>query len=249
MKGFDNRSYGDAFADVYDDWYEDISDVPATVADLLELADGGNVLELGVGTGRIAVPLARLGGASGVTVTGVESSAAMLARLAERDPAGLVEAIHGDMVSDLGDGPYALVFAAYNTLFSLTSVGAQAACFAAVASSLRPNGRFVIEAFVPDDHAEHTPQVSVRTLDADRVVLSVSVTASSEQSAAGQFIEFTEAGGVRLRPWSIRYSTPAQLDAMAVAAGFDLEFRWASFGRTPFGDDSTRHVSTYRKLG
>ena len=127
MQGYDASSYGDAFADVYDDWYEGISDVDLTVVELLDLAGSGPVLELGVGTGRIAVPLAEAGLAIGVTVVGIDASEAMLARLAWRDPGGLVTPIHGDMRSDLPDGPFGLVFAAYNTLFNLTDDGAQAA--------------------------------------------------------------------------------------------------------------------------
>jgi SAM-dependent methyltransferase len=247
MHGYDASSYGDAFADVYDDWYEGISDVEQTVAELIDLAERGPVLELGVGTGRIAVPLAEAGLATDVKVVGIDSSAAMLARLAWRDPGNLVEAIHGDMNAQLPEGPFGLVFAAYNTLFNLTADEAQQRCFAAVTERLRPGGRFVIEAFVPDDPPRRGDSVAVKSIAADRVVLSVSVNEPDRQAAAGQFVEFTEAGGVRLRPWSIRYSTPAQLDDYARAAGLRLEQRWESFDRTPFDDDSARHVSIYQR--
>ena len=247
MQGYDASSYGDGFADVYDDWYQGISDVEVTVVELLDLAGGGPVLELGVGTGRLAVPLAEAGLASGLTVVGIDASAAMLARLAWRDPGSLVTTVHGDMRYDLPDGPFGLVFAAYNTLFNLTDEGAQARCFVDVAERLRPGGRFVVEAFVPDDPPRWGDSVTVRSIAADRVVLSISVADPDHQSAAGQFVELTEAGGVRLRPWSIRYSTPAQLDDFGRAAGFALEQRWESFGRTPFDDESARHVSVYRR--
>jgi SAM-dependent methyltransferase len=247
MQGYDATSYGEGFADVYDDWYHAISDVEVTVVELLDLAGGGPVLELGVGTGRLAVPLAEAGLAQGVTVVGIDASPAMLARLAWRDPGTLVTTIHGDMRYDLPAGPFALVFAAYNTLFNLTDEGAQARCFHDVAERLRPGGRFVIEAFVPENPPRRGDSVTVRSIAADRVVLSISVADPDHQSAAGQFVELTEAGGVRLRPWSIRYSTPAQLDEYARAAGFALEQRWESFGRTPFDDESARHVSVYRR--
>jgi hypothetical protein len=104
----------------------------------------------------------------------------------------------------------------------------------------------VIEAFVPDDPPRRGDSVTVRSISADRVVLSISVADPDNQSAAGQFVEFSETNGVRLRPWSIRYSTPVQLDEYARAAGLALEQRWESFGRTPFDEDSTRHVSVYR---
>jgi SAM-dependent methyltransferase len=247
MQGYDASSYGDGFADVYDDWYHGISDVGLTVAELLDLAGTGPVLELGVGTGRIAVPLAEAGLRRGLTVVGIDASEAMLGRLAWRDPGRLVTAVLGDMRNDLPDGPFALVFAAYNTLFNLTGDGDQARCFGDVAERLQPGGRFVVEAFVPDDPPPGGDSVTVRSMTADRVVLSISVDDPERQCASGHFVELSEAGGVRLRPWSIRYSTPVQLDEYARATGFTLEQRWESFGRTPFDDESASHVSVYRR--
>lgn len=247
MDGYDETTYGDAFADVYDDWYAAISDVEATTDTLIELADRGAVLELGVGTGRLAVPLAAAGRELGLTVAGLDASRAMLDRLTERDPERLVEQHLGDMAGPLPGGMYQLVVVAYNTLFNLASTELQAGCFREVAAVLAAGGRFVVEAFVPDGSASRSSDVSVRSLTAERVVLSVSLQDPERQIAEGQFVEFTEAGGVRLRPWSIRYSAPDELDRMADAAGFDVEHRWASFDRTPFHDDSDRHVTVFRK--
>jgi SAM-dependent methyltransferase len=242
MRGYDDRSYGDGFADVYDDWYADISDVAATTATLADLAGSGPVLELGIGTGRLALPLA----ATGVTVHGVDTSDAMLARLRAKPGGDAVRATVGDMVTGLPDGPFALVFVAYNTLFSLLTDARQQACFAAVASVLEPGGAFAVEAFVPALGSDTSSSVTVRSVDADRVVLSVSTTDADTQRADGQYVDITEAGGVRLRPWSIRWATPAQLDAMAAGAGLRLAARWSGFDRAPFGPDSARHVSIYR---
>ncbi len=245
MRGYDNTSYGDGFADVYDDWYADVTDVDATVERLVDLAgDGGRVIELGVGTGRLAVPMA----AAGLAVTGIDASAAMLDRLRERDRNGLVDAICGDMVADIPAGPFDAALVAYNTLFNLPDAATQAACFAAVASCLRPGGCLVVEAFVPATTGEWAarPTVEVRTMTVDRVVLSVAHNDVASQEASGQFIDLSEQGGVRLRPWRVRWSTPAQLDAMAAAAGFELENRWADMAATPFDDASDEHVSVYR---
>lgn len=248
MDGYDERTYGDAFADVYDDWYADVSDVDATVTTLVSLAEGRPVLELGVGTGRLAVPLAEAGHAGGLVVSGVDTSAAMLERLRARDHDGLVDARIADMAGPLPGGPYGLVFVAYNTLFNLPSAEAQARCFARVAEVLDEQGRFVVEAFVPDDDPHvATDDISIRSLTADRVVLSVSRREPESRRAHGQFVEFTEAGGVRLRPWAIRYSTTHELDAMARESGFEVEHRWEQFDRAPFGDDSPRHVTVYRR--
>ncbi len=246
VRGYESNSYGDGFADVYDEWYADVTDVEATVARLIGLAGiGGRVLELGVGTGRLAVPMAD----AGLVVTGIDSSTAMLERLAERDPESQVVSILGDMVDDLPDGPFDTALVAYNTLFNLLEDGGQERCFAAVAGRLRPGGRFVVEAFVADSGQTAHPtgsDVSVRSMEVDRVVLSVWRHAPDGQRASGQFVEFTESGGVRLRPWAVRWATTDQLDAMAAAAGFDVEERFGSMSGETFTDDSTQHVTVYR---
>ncbi len=244
MRGYGADSYGEAFADVYDDWYATVTDVDATVALVGRLAaPGGRVLELGVGTGRLAIPMA----VAGLAVTGIDTSAAMLERLAAADTAGSVAVVYGDMVEDLPDGPFDVVLAAYNTLFNLVDDGAQQRCFAAVTARLAPGGSFVVEAFVPDAGADHAgSSVEVRSMGVDHVVLSVSRHQPGEQRAEGQFVTFTEAGGVRLRPWMVRWSSPAELDSMAAAAGLALAERWADTSMTPFTDDSPHHVSVYR---
>ncbi len=246
MRGYDERSYGDGFADVYDEWYAEVTDVDATVRRLTALAGpAGSVLELGVGTGRLAVPMA----AAGLRVVGVDSSQSMLDRLAERDTAGAVTVIRGDMVDDLPAGPFDAVLVAYNTIFNILDGDGQQRCFDAVAARLRPGAAFVVEAFVPD--ADRPPRsssdVSVRSLAADHVVLSVSVDDPEHQRAEGQFVQFTESDGVRLRPWAIRWSTPAQLDAMAERAGLVLRDRAMDMAGMPFTPDSEQHVSVYEK--
>ena len=244
VRGYDDASYGDAFADVYDDWYAGITDVDSTVATLAALAKGGRVLELGVGTGRLAIPLA----ATGLEVHGIDSSAAMLQRLAAKPGAAAVHVVLGDMADDLPSGPFTLAFVAYNTFWNLLTEARQQSCFEQVAQRLTPDGVVVVEAFVPDPSLHDPPsQVSVRSLAVDRVVLSVTQARVDEQLAEGHFIDITEAGGVRLRPWSIRWVTLQQLDAMATTAGLALADRWEAFDKSPFGPTSARHVSVYRK--
>jgi len=245
VDGYTDSTYGDAFADVYDEWYAGISDVGTTVDLLVDIASALPelpVLELGVGTGRLAVPLA----AKGLTVVGLDSSEAMLDKLAANDPAGSVQARRGDMVEDLPDGPFSLVFVAYNTFFNLLSEARQQACFSAVAERLAAGGAFVIEAFVPEPQPGSS--VAVRSMTTDSVVLSVTTHDEATQTAQGQYISLNESGGVRMRPWAIRYTTVDQLDAMAVASGFRLEQRWENADRTPFTTDSPRHVSLYRTI-
>jgi SAM-dependent methyltransferase len=242
VRGYHDQSYGDGFADVYDEWYSDITDVGVTTATLAELAAGGPVLELGVGTGRLAVPLA----AAGLEVHGLDTSTAMLERMTSKPGGVAVHAHVGDMVDGLPVGPFALIFVAYNTFFSLLTAERQQACFLAIAQRLSPDGCFAIEAFVPEAGDARTSSVTVRSVAADRVVLSVNTSDPGRQLAEGQYVDITEAGGVRLRPWSIRWASPGQLDEMAAAAGLSLTDRWAGFDRSPYSDESERHVSIFR---
>ncbi len=245
VDGYTDSTYGDAFADVYDDWYPGVSDVDTTVNLLTQLSDEFTplpVLELGVGTGRLAVPLA----ARGVRVVGLDTSSAMLAKLAENDPARSVTTRIGDMVDDQPAGPFALVFVAYNTFFNVLSEERQRACFAAVAERLVPGGAFVIEAFVPEPQPGSS--VTVRSMTVDAVVLSVTMHDLAAQTAQGQYISITGTGGVRMRPWAIRYATVEQLDTMALDSGFRLAERWEDAERAPFTADSPRHVSVYRTI-
>ena len=245
MRGYDQRSYGEGFADVYDEWYADVTDVEATVTRMVQLAGAeGRVLELGVGTGRLAVPMAD----AGLRVVGIDSSEAMLAKLAERDIDQQVESILGDMIGDLPDGDFDAVLIAYNTIFNLLGENEQQHLFHEVAARLAPTGAFVVEAFVPEfQPSDGSSEVSVRSMAVDHVVLSVSVNRPDEQFAEGQFVQFSESGGVRLRPWSIRWATPGQLDEMASAAGLRLVARVGDMAGAAFTDDSTQHVSIYRR--
>ena len=247
VRGYDHRSYGDGFADVYDEWYADVTDVAATVARMVQIAGpNGRVLELGVGTGRLAVPMT----SAGLCVVGIDSSEAMLAELTARDSDRRVASILGDMIDDLPDGPFDAVLVAYNTIFNVLGDGEQQRLFHRVAERLAPNGVFVVEAFVPDfGPGDESSEVSVRSMAVDHVVLSVSVNRPDEQLAEGQFVQFSENGGVRLRPWAIRWATPPQLDDMATAAGLRFDARQGDMAGAPFTDDSTQHVSFYRRVG
>jgi SAM-dependent methyltransferase len=248
MHGYTNSSYGDGFADVYDEWYGDVSPVEVTVDTLCSFVPAdGRVVELGVGTGRLALPLARAITARRACLTGIDASPAMLAVLRERRADEPVDLVCGDMVDDVPQGPFHLAFAAYNTFFNLLSEERQRAAMAAVACRLAADGVFVVEAFVPNPDDTPSSVVEVRHLAVDRVVLSVSISNVANQVAEGQFVEFTETTGVRLRPWSIRWATVAQLDQMAGDAGLALQHRWADFARSPFDSSCRRHVSVYAR--
>ena len=146
MERYGPEAYGERRADLYDAWYEDVLDPEACVDRLVELAGGGPVLELGVGTGRIALPLAE----RGLEVHGIDASPAMLERLRAKPGADRVHTHLGDMGEVAVDDEFPLVFVAANTIFMLASQDQQVGCFRAVASRLAPGGRFVVEAQVPD---------------------------------------------------------------------------------------------------
>jgi hypothetical protein len=172
----------------------------------------------------------------------------MLDGLRARAGGDRVRLVLGDMASPPlhAPGRFDVVFCAYNTFFNLDSPPAQRSCLDWVAGALAPGGRLGIEAFVPLD-GDRTPDgpVSVRSIEPDRVVLSVARRDPDRQTVTGQFVDLTEAGGVRLRPYRIRYLFPAQLDALAAEAGLVRLQRWADWSGRPFTDDSANHVSVY----
>ncbi len=250
MEGYDAATYGDRFADVYDDWYDDPPATGATVAALVDRARAAAgddrtpaVLELGVGTGRLALPLA----AAGLAVTGLDASTAMLDQLAAKAGGPAVATVVGDMAGPLPDGPFDLVVVARNTFFNLTTEEAQRACLAEVARVLAPDGRLVVEAFVPTDDDAPTSSVEVRKITADRVLLFVDRHDPDRGEAWSSFVDISP-DGIRLRPCHVRYLRPAALDALAAACGLALAERVEDWAGAPFDDDSPTHVSAYRPV-
>jgi len=249
VEGYDASTYGERYADVYDDWYGGVTDAEACadrVAALAAEAGGGPVLELGVGSGRLALPMA----GRGLEVHGLDASAAMLERLRAKPGGEAVRTTLGDMATvPLDDPPgFAVVLVAFNTLFNLATEDEQRRCLRRARELLAPAGRLVVEAFVPREDLSGSAERSVtpRHLTADEVVLTVSVVDPVQQTISGQHVHLTEAG-TRLRPWHLRYLTPTQLDALAGEIGLVLVDRAAGWRGEPFGGDSDAHVSTYRK--
>jgi len=243
MTPYTAATYGDHIAEVYDELYGFPAETDAAVELLAELAAGGPVLELGIGTGRLALPLAH----RGLPVTGIDASEAMVAKLRAKPGAETIALAIGDF-ADVGvDGPFRLVFVAFNTFFSLLTQDEQVRCTTNAAARLEPGGRFVIEAFVPDvarfDRGQRTASERIGT---DLVALEVSTHDLSRQHVTSAHVLLRESG-TRIYPVQIRYCWPSELDLMAQLAGLELERRWSDWRGAPFTADSTSHVSVWRR--
>jgi SAM-dependent methyltransferase len=242
-QGYDAPLYGDRMADLYDELPTHPPDADAAVACLAALADGGPALELGIGTGRIALPLA----GRDVAVTGVDASEAMVAKLREKPHGGRIPVTIGDFadVPVESHHRFSLIFVVYNTFFALCDADAQRRCFERVAGHLAPGGRFVIEAFVPDPGRFVRDQhIEVRHVGIDCVVLSASRHDGATQRVDSLLVRLAD-DDVRTWPVQLRYSYPSELDLMAELAGLRLEHRWGGWQREPFTGDSVKHVSVY----
>ncbi len=249
MEGYFAETYGDSFVDVYDEWYGNVGDPFHAAPKVAALAAGGAVLELGVGTGRLAIPLRRH-----CEVWGIDASEAMLSRLRARPAGDRVHAVLGDMADPAAclpadHPPFAVVVVAFNTFFMLTAEEEQRRCLASVASLLAPGGLFVLEGFIPGDNIPKTANrvVEPRTIAVDHVVLNAVRHDPETQVLTQQLIEIRE-DGIKLRPSVLRYAWPHQLDEMAAAAGFVLRDRWAGWQDEPFDpEESGEHVSVWAR--
>ncbi len=242
MAGFDDAAfYGDHWAAVYDQRFAG-RDPAAAVDFLAGLVNGcGRALELAIGTGRVALPLA----ARGVTVHGIDASQAMVDRLRAKPGGDAIQVTIGDMAEVGVTGPYRLVYLIFNTLFCLLSQDRQAKCFGNVARVLEPGGFFVIECFVPDVTRFHRGQVAaVQEVTEESAVLELSRHDAAAQRVTTQVVTFDQRG-IHMRPVAIRYCWPAELDLMAGQAGLKLRDRYGGWGRQPFDSASPGHVSVY----
>jgi SAM-dependent methyltransferase len=238
-------TYGDRWASVYDDWvarYAMTSDADRVAERLADLAGGGPALELAVGSGRIALPLA----ARGIDVHGIDASRAMLARLQAKPDAERIRVTVGDFADVAVDGEYRLIFVVFNTFFALVSQDEQLRCFANVAKHLAHDGVFVIEAFVPDvNRFDRGQRVSAIAIETDSMHLEAS-THDPVTQRVDTLHAVVEDEKVRTFPVRIRYAWPAELDLMARLAGLRLRERWGGWARELFTAASNAHVSIYQ---
>jgi SAM-dependent methyltransferase len=236
---FDERvaaRYDESAADIFD------SAVVDPVVDFLaEIAGSGRALELGIGTGRIAVPLAQ----RGVPVHGIELSKAMAARLRAKPGGEDIGVTIGDFATTTVDGTFSVAYLVFNTIMNLTTQAAQVACFRNVAAHLAPGGCFVIEVGVPGLQ-RLPPGETIRAFHVSETSWGLDEYDVARQGLTSHHFEIVD-GTLERFSVPFRYAWPAELDLMGQLAGMGLRERWSGWQREPFTSDSRKHVSVWEK--
>ena len=234
--------YGEWVAKHYDELHAERcapEAVDPVVDFLVERAGDGPVLELGIGTGRIAVPLSR----RGVQVHGIELAPAMVAQL--RTKTSEIEVTIGDFANTTAAGRFSLVYLVYNTITNLTTQDEQVECFRNAAAHLEPGGRFVIENYIP--HLQRLPPGETKyVFDATPTHVGIEEYDVAAQLAVSHHWSVVD-GVLRVSSSTHRYLWPAELDLMACMAGLELRERWAGWDRSPFTAESRSHLSVWQK--
>jgi SAM-dependent methyltransferase len=240
----DDGYFDEAVAARYDESSADMFD-PAVVdpaVDLLvQLAGEGRALELGIGTGRIAVPLVQ----RGVPVHGIEMSKAMVARLRAKPGADEIGVMIGDFATTTVEGTFAVAYVVFNTIGNLTTQAAQVACFRNVAAHLEPGGCFLIEVGIPELR-RLPPGETLRAFYVSETRWGLDEYDVAAQGLTSHHFEIVD-GKLRRLSVPFRYVWPSELDLMAQLAGMRLRERWSGWQREPYTSESTKHVSVWEK--
>jgi SAM-dependent methyltransferase len=236
--------FGERIAEGYDESAADMFEpevVDPVVDFLADLAFDGAALELGIGTGRIALPLAR----RGIHVHGIDLSEAMVARLQAKPGAEQIDVTIGDFASTTVEGRFSVAYLVFNTIMNLTTQDQQVACFENVAAHLKPGGRFVIEVGVPDLQ-RLPPGETVRAFTVTDTRLGFDEYDVAAQGLISHHYWVVD-GKLEVFSPPFRYVWPAELDLMARLAGMSLQERWGSWKREPFTSHSKTHVSVWQR--
>jgi SAM-dependent methyltransferase len=219
-------------------------DEAAAVACLAQLAGPGPALELAIGTGRIAAPLA----ARGIHVVGIDISPAMVAQLRARPGGAQIPVTIGDFAEVPVRGVYRLIYVVFNSLFNLLTQEEQVRCFENVAAHLTDDGVFLIEAYAPDFlyRLSNDQYVETESIEVAEVRLDLLRHDRATQTIEESHVSLS-AAGVRLNPVVQRYAWPSELDLMARIAGLRLKHRWGGWNREPYTSASSLHVSVYAR--
>ena len=246
MDDFTAQTYGDRTADVYDDRYEELfaEDTARAVSFLKEVGGDGPALELGIGTGRIAIPLSD----AGVGVHGIDASEPMLAVMRAKPGGDRVPTTLGTFADFSLPTSFGLIYVVFSSFFVLLTQEEQLSCFRAVSRHLTEDGAFVMQAFVPDPSRfdKDGQRVSVEWLTVDELSLEASTHDPFAQRTESQQVVIRD-GAVRMHPVRIRYAYPSELDLMARLAGLRLRERWADWDRQPYPSGNWLHVSVWER--
>jgi SAM-dependent methyltransferase len=242
VEAYEASTYGDRIADVYDSLHPaELLNTSATVNFLAERAGTGPVLELAIGTGRVALPLVE----RGIEVHGIDASENMVSKLRAKPGGADLEVTFGDFKDVPAEGRFSLIYLAFNTIYALTSQDDQVACFRNVAEHLTEDGVFVLDAFFPDiSRFDRDQRVNVNEVEVDRVFIDVSRHDPMAQTISSQHLIITP-GGIEMYPVHLRYIWPSEFDLMARVAGLKLRERFANYAEQPFTSASGAHVSVY----
>lgn len=236
--------FGERVAASYDESSADMFEpgiVEPAVDVLAELAGRGRALELGIGTGRVALPLAR----RGIPVHGIELSRAMAARLREKPGGDAIGVTIGDFATTRVDGTFSVAYLVFNTIMNLTTQADQVACFRNAAAHLELNGCFVIEVAIPELR-RLPPGQTVVPFQVSPTRWAFDVYDVATQATSSNYIEVVDGRG-EYNSIPFRYVWPAELDLMAQLAGLRLRDRWDGWSREPFTSESRQHVSIWEK--
>jgi SAM-dependent methyltransferase len=242
----DAATYGDKIADIYDELFTDVPQ--AAIETLASLAGrNGRALELGIGTGRVALPLA----GKGIEVHGIDASSLMVNKLRQKAGGERIPVTLDDFanVASVQGGPFDLVYCVFNTFFTLLTQEDQLKCFQGVSSILSKDGVFVLEEFVPDlsRFATHQPILVAGGLKEDEVQMEVSRHDIIAQRVSSRLVRIKDGHPVRVYPIEIRYAWPSELDLMARLAGMELKDRWSGWDRRPFAPGTAMYVAVYQR--
>ncbi|MEP7060641.1 MAG: class I SAM-dependent methyltransferase [Actinomycetota bacterium] len=226
--------------DIYAAAFE--GDTAKAVEFLRQLAGDGPTLELGIGTGRVATPLAE----AGIEVHGMDASETMVAKMRAKQGGEHIPVTIGSFADFALESRFGLIYVVFNTFFGLLTQEEQVSCFEAVARHLKPGGAFVMQAFVPDVRRfdEHEQRVAAESIGIDEVVLETSTHDPFAQRTDSAYVVIRD-GGVRMYPVRIRYAYVSELDLMARLAGMRLQDRWANWDRDPYPSKKWTHVSVW----
>lgn len=239
MMEYDDSTYGNRISEIYDAFYSGFDS--ASIDLLVELAGNGAALELGIGTGRIALPLYE----RGISVQGIDASEAMLSKLRAKEYGAEIEVLTNSFAEFKIDKRFQLIYVVFNTFFGLLTQKEQVQCFKSVSEHLAPEGLFLLELFVPDLNRFVDHQTVRSVIQSEHEIqLDVSQVDPVAQQVTSQHVLLSNKG-TRLYPVKLRYAWPSELDLMAEIAGLSLRHRWGSWSKEAFTKENKKHISVY----